>query len=258
MKILSLGRNVHLITLVQATYRGNTSRRSSRLVIFIKLRAIKCIQRHYRFHYAYLIRNANTIQRVYRGHLGRKIAQELRMVVQHNAVNAIIAWYGKCMQRFRMAARARHLIACVRKLQRQARCFLANIRFKLSMRVYREMITRIQAMIRMFLAIRYVENRRCSMHAAGLTIQRVYRGHRDRCYVKRYRVVANEATTKIQSSFRAYRGQKMYHRKRYLIRFVQRRTKSRWMRRRFCLLAAQAKDLQLFCKFRMTLQSLSL
>lgn len=83
---------------------------------------------------------------------------------------AIVRWYRRSMRHLRMVERARELACKVRVMQRQARCFLANVRFQRALRFYRTQVVLIQSVMRMYLAIAYVARRRTAMHAASVTI----------------------------------------------------------------------------------------
>lgn len=236
---MALEKNVLKIVLVQAHARGNASRQHTRVLRFTLRRAARCIQRGYRPHYVARMRyrnaNALTIQRVYRGHLGRQAYVRAIYARKLIAGARIWHWFRTCKHHRDLRIRARWLMLKIRSIQSQWRKFHARSQFRQHLAFYRTRVVRIQSVWRRVLAAEFVRARRVAYNGAALRIQTVYRGFATHQRVALYRGKANASAMAIQARWRCFSGRKQYQHDRRVIIDSQRRV--RYVRTVRCLRA---------------------
>ncbi|RLN62451.1 hypothetical protein BBJ28_00005405 [Nothophytophthora sp. Chile5] len=225
LHLLSLGRNIDKILLVQAHVRGNRTRHQVRAWRFAANMAVRRIQRCYRPRYVARMRvlhfNAGQIQRVYRGFLGRQVYRQLLYGRKLAAAARIWRWYRKLLNHREFQARSRWLVKKIHCIQGQWRKYKRRTNFVKYMAFYRMHAVKIQSVWRRKLARWHVAAMRKAMNAATLTIQSVFRGHVARKRVAFYRTLTTNTATLIQTQWRRYRARKTFLRQRALIVHVQ-------------------------------------
>lgn len=226
---MALEKNVLTIMMVQAHARGNASRHCTRIRRFTLNRASRCIQRGYRPHYRVRMRyrnaNAVTIQRVFRGHLGRKMYARAVYARKLVAGARLWQWYRTCKHHRELRARSLWLLLKIRSIQTQWRKFYARSLFRQHLAFYRTRVIRIQSVWRRALATEYVRARRVAYNAAALRIQAVFRGFATRQRVTLYRRKADASALIIQARWRCFAGRMRYRQNRRLVIASQRRVR---------------------------------
>ncbi|KAF0718126.1 hypothetical protein As57867_001887, partial [Aphanomyces stellatus] len=130
LHMLSVGRNLHVVVKIQATYRGNKTRVGTRAWKALAFVSANSIQRGAKHHLYRRHGHARTIQRIYRGHCGRVDAHALVQARRDAAGLAIVQWYRRALARYDFVQRARAIARQVRLIQQTYRSYSRRRRFR--------------------------------------------------------------------------------------------------------------------------------
>ena len=128
--LLELGQNMRMILRIQSLYRGEVVRKWFVQIRLERLAAIQKIQRAYGRHYDRRAGAALTIERTYRGYLGRCIHWQLVHEIQLEAAWVIMVFYRHKMLRYNVKQRSLAYVRNIRRVQNQIRVFLMRVHFQ--------------------------------------------------------------------------------------------------------------------------------
>ncbi|KDO33428.1 hypothetical protein SPRG_02235 [Saprolegnia parasitica CBS 223.65] len=223
LRSLQHGKRRDILLHVQAIYRGNACRRRVRAYREVVLHLSLCVQRAAKHHLYRRHGHARTLQRVFRGHRGRREAAARRHAILVAASTRLVRWFQRCLRRRDFRQRCGAIARNVRLIQRSYRRFYRLERLRAMLRLLYKHVTAMQAAVRGGIARRAVRRRRAEWTAGALCIQSTFRMHRTRVWFVSYRKQIVAAAIRVQTWGRQRIAMRHWPRAKAAVRRVQRR-----------------------------------